>query len=139
MFSSAKSLYNDYESPYHTLVVISGKVNMKVSRLRSLCAELYKSINSINSSFMNETFRLRVTNRVVCCQYRFNQVSFSNKRIRYFAPKIWNSLPPRIKSCKNLETFKRVIESWNGITCNCGACKNYPSKMFQKHTEAVLI
>ena len=61
MFSSAKSLYNDYESRYDTLIVISGKVNMKVSRLRRLCFELYKKINSINISFMNETFRLRVT------------------------------------------------------------------------------
>ena len=110
-------LYSDYESLYNTLLAKSGKVTMKASRLRSLCVEIYKSINSINPSFMNEIFRLRVTNRIVRSQYRLdldiprvNQVSFGNKSIRSFGPKIWNSLPPHIKSCENLETFKRVTK-----------------------------
>ena len=145
MFSSAKSLnkieslqkralrylYSDYESPYDTLLAKSGKVTMKASRLRSLCVEIYKSINAINPSFMNEIFRLRVTNRIVRSQYRLdldiprvNQVSFGNKSIRSFGPKIWNSLPPHIKSCENLETFKRVIKNWDDITCNCRVCKS---------------
>ena len=93
-------------------------MTMKASRLRSLCIEIYKSINLINPSFMNEIFRLGVTNRIVRSQYkldldtsRVNQVSFGNKSIRSFGPKIWNSLPPHIKSCENLETFKRVIKN----------------------------
>ena len=73
MFSSAKSfnkiqslqkralryLYSDYESPYDTFLVKSSKVTMKTSRLRSLCVEIYKSINSVNPSFMKKIFRLR--------------------------------------------------------------------------------
>ena len=76
MFSSTKSLnkieylqkralrylYSDYESPYDTLLAKSGKVIMKASRLRTPCVQIYKSINSINPSFMNKTFRLKVTN-----------------------------------------------------------------------------
>ena len=80
---------------------------------------------------MNEIFTLRVTNRMVRSQYRlnldiakFSQVSFGNKRVRSFGPKIWNSLPPHIKSCESLETFKGVIKNWDGITGNCRACKN---------------
>ena len=80
---------------------------------------------------MNEIFRLRVTNRMVCSEYRLNldipkvsQVSFGNKSIRSFGPKISNSLPPHIKSCENLETFKRVIKNWDDITCNCRVCKS---------------
>ena len=140
MFSSAKSLdkieslqkralrylYSDYESSYNTLLAKSGKVTVKVSRLRSLCVEIYKRINSINPSFMSAIFRLRVTNRMVCSQYslnldipKVNRVSFGNKSIIYFGPKIWNFLPPHIKSCENLETFKRVIKNWDGLTCNC--------------------
>ena len=104
---------------------------MKASRLRSLCVEIYKSINVINPSFINEIFRLKVTNRIVRSQYRLdldiprvNQVRFGNKSIRSFGPKIWNSLPRHIKPCENLETFKRVIKNWDGITCNCSLCKN---------------
>ena len=68
---------------------------MKASRLRILCAEIYESINSINLSFKNEIFRLRVTNRVVRIQCRINldipkvnQVSFGDKSLRFFGPKI---------------------------------------------------
>ena len=80
---------------------------------------------------MNEILRLRVTNRMVRNQYRLNldipkvnRVSFGNKSIRSFGAKIWNSLPPQIKFCENLEAFKRVIKSWDGVTCNCRVCKN---------------
>ena len=92
---------------------------MKASGLRSLCVEIYKSINAINPSFMNEIFRLRVTNRIVRSQYRLdldiprvNQVSFGNKSIRSFGPKIWNSLPPHIKSC---ETFGNIQKSYKKL------------------------
>ena len=61
---------------------------MKASRLRSLYVETSKSINSINPSFMNEIFRLRVTNGMVRSQYipnldipKVNEVSFDNKSI----------------------------------------------------------
>ena len=67
---------------------------------------------------MNKIFRLRVTNRTVRSQYRLNldipkvnQVSFGNKSIIAFGPKIGNSLPPHVKSGANLETFKRVIKN----------------------------
>ena len=72
--------------------------------------------NKLNKPSLYEViFRLTVTNRAVLSQHRLsldipkvNQVSFGNKNIRSFGPKIWNSLPPHIKSCENLETFKRV-------------------------------
>ena len=92
MFSSAKSLnkieplqkralrylYSDYESQCDTLLAKSGKVTMKASRLRSLCVEIYKNLNAINPSFMNEIFRLRVTNRIVRSQYRLYSQSQSS-------------------------------------------------------------
>ena len=68
---------------------------------------------------------------MVRSQYRLNldiatlsQVSFGNKSVRSFGPNIWNSLPPLIKSCESLETFKRVKKNWDGITGNCRVCKN---------------
>ena len=71
---------------------------------------------------MNKIFRLRVTNRVVCSYYRLNldvpkvnQVRFGNKSTRSFRPNHWNSLPPHIKSCENLETSKLVIKNWDAL------------------------
>ena len=75
MFSSAKSLnkveslqkkalgflYEDYVSSYEELLQKAGKETMKVNRLESLCMEIYKSINNINPTYINEMFKLRKT------------------------------------------------------------------------------
>ena len=103
---------------------------MKVNRLRSLCIEIYKSINNINPMYMNKVFKLRETSRAVCSNYKLNldvptinQVSFGDKSLRYYGPKIWNSLPFRIKSSENLEAFKNVLKNWNGVSSKCKVCQ----------------
>ena len=86
MFSSAKSLnkveslqkralrflYEDYFSSYEELLQKAGKETMKVNRLRSLCIEIYKSINNINPTYLNEVFKLRKTSRAVRSNYKLN-------------------------------------------------------------------
>ena len=49
-------LYNDYNSPSEEILKKSGKVCIKVNRLRYLCIEMYKNINNINPSFMKQFF-----------------------------------------------------------------------------------
>ena len=90
---------------------------MKVNRLRSLCIEIYKSINNIKLMYMNEIFKLRETSRAVRSNYKLNldvpdinQVSFGDKSHRYYGPKIQKSLPFHIKSFENLEAFKNIIK-----------------------------
>ena len=102
------------------------KETIKINRLRSLCIEIYKSINNINPTYMNETFKLGKTSRVVRRNYRFNldvpainRVSFSDKSLRCYRPNIWNSLPFLIKSCENLEKFKNIVKNWNGVSFKC--------------------
>ena len=91
---------------------------MKVNRVRSLCIEIYKSINNINPMYMNEIFKLRKTSRAVRGIYKLNldvptinQVSFGDKSLRYYGPEIWNSLPFHTKSFENLEVFKNIIKN----------------------------
>ena len=143
MFSSAKSLnkaeslqkralrllYEDYVSSYEELLQKAGKATMKVNRLISLFSEIYKSINNINPTYMNEIFKLKKSSRAVRSNYKLNldvptinQVSFGYKSLRYYGPKIWNSLPFHIKSSENLETFKNIIKNWNGVSCKCKVC-----------------
>ena len=114
MFSSSKSLnkveslqkrvlcflYEDYVSSHEELLQKAGKETLKINRLRSLCIDIYKSINNINPTYINEIFKLRKTTRAVRSNYKLNldvptidQVSFGDKSLRYYGPKIWNSLP----------------------------------------------
>ena len=41
-------LLNDYENSYKQLLEKSGKSNMNLRRIRFLCTEIYKTINSLN-------------------------------------------------------------------------------------------
>ena len=145
MFSSAKSLnkveslqkralrflYEDVSS-YEELLQKAGQETIKVKRLRSLCIEIYKSINNINPMYINEIFKLRKTSRAVRSNYKLNldvptinQVGFGDKGLRYYEPKIWDSLPFHVKSSENLEAFKNIMKNWNGGSCKCKVCQNH--------------
>ena len=106
-------LYQDYVSSYEELLQKAGKDTMKVNRLKSLCIEIYKLINNINPTYMNEIFKLRKISRAVCSNYKLNldvptinQVSSGGKSLRYCSSNIWNSLSFHIKSSENLEALK---------------------------------
>ena len=124
-------LYNDYNFPLEEIPKKSDKVCMELNRLRYLCIETYRSINNINTSFMKQIFQLRETNRTVRNQRKLylsvpkvNQVSYSEKSLRFYGPKIWNSLPLHVKTSENLKTFKDIIKNWNSSTCNSRVCQS---------------
>ena len=52
-------LLNDYENSYKELLEKSGKCNMNLQRIRSLCIEIYKTINRLNPDFMKNTFEMK--------------------------------------------------------------------------------
>ena len=120
---------DDYTSSYELLLENSGKPTMNLARERLLCIEVYKILNSLNPCFMQELFKLRETNRNVCNKYKLHlnipvvdQVTYGTKSLRSFGPKIRNSQPHHVKSAKNLETFKKIINNWNGVSGNCVVC-----------------
>ena len=93
---------------------------MNVKRLRTLCVEIFKTLNNLNPSFMKEIFSLRQTDRPVREKYKlnldipsYNQVTFGCKALTFLGPKTWNSLPYHVKSTGNLASFKTIIKFWN--------------------------
>ena len=135
MFLSAKSftkieniqkmalrfMLDDYTSSYDEILIKANKPSMDLRIKRKLCIEIYKTLNNLNPSFMKELFVVRKTNRLPRIQYKLNleipnvnQVTFGEKSLRKYAPRIWNSLPFDIKSAKNLSLFKKFIKQWNG-------------------------
>ena len=105
-------LYDDYNSPSEEILKKSGKFCMELNRLRNLCIEIYKTNNNINPSLMKQIFQLRETNRTFRNKYKLNlnvpkvnQVSYGEKSLRYYGPKIWNSLRFYVKTSENLNNF----------------------------------
>ena len=74
---------------------------MNVRRLRTLSVEIYKTLNDLNPSFMNNVFKLN---------QEWNQKTFGYKNRKALGPKIWNNLPYHVKSSENLDTFKNLLK-----------------------------
>ena len=93
---------------------------MNVKRLRTLCVEIFKTLNNLNLSFMKEIFSLRQTDRPVREKYKlnldipsYNQVTFGCEAMTFLGSKTWNSFHDHVKSAENLASFKTMIKFWN--------------------------
>ena len=72
----------------------------------------------------SSSYSLRKSNDLQ--HYRPNQVAFGSNSLRSLGPQIWNGLPNEIKSAENLNSFKNMINKWDGQNCKCSACKYVP-------------
>ena len=52
-----------------------------------------------------------------------NRVKFGEKSLRVLGPKMWNRIAPHIKNVENLSPFKRLIKTWDGVSCKCNSCR----------------
>ena len=92
---------------------------MLISRLKTLCIEIYKSINRINPPYMQNIF-VQSRNRISPQHpnnlqiQQLNQISFVKKSLRMLGQQIWNELPEKIKSTESLENFKKIIKIVGG-------------------------
>ena len=123
-------LYNDHKSSYDDLLLKSGRCTMQVSRQRTLCIEIYKTMNNLNPPFMKNFFKLR-SSRYSCRKphdlqhIRPNQVTFRSNSLESVGPQIWNGLPNKMKSAEDLKNLKLIIKQWNGPECKCSACYSF--------------
>ena len=58
-------LYKSYNTLYDDLLLKSGFSSMNVKRLRTLCIEIFKTLNNLNPSFMKEISSLRQTDAII--------------------------------------------------------------------------
>ena len=65
-------MLNDYESSYEDLLKKSGNPSLNLWRTRSLCIEIYKTINNLNPELMKKLLKVRKTNRAQKEQYKLN-------------------------------------------------------------------
>ena len=80
-------LYDYFEASYKDLLSEGGK-----SEMRTLCVEIHKTLNDLNTSFVNNIFKLKkMPERFVI--NTSNHRTFGYKSLKVLGPKIWNNLP----------------------------------------------
>ena len=97
-----------------------------------MAIEIYKVIQGISPSVLNEVFEPRQ------CNYDLRGNNFLERRrvksMRYgsesfLVPKIWEILPNEIKDSDTPQIFKAKIKKWVPVECPCRLCKTYLSQV----------
>ena len=121
--------YGDYVSDFNSLLAKDNSVTVHERNIQALSLEIYKTMNGLNPTFMNNIFQLKSHNYSL---RRQNFVYPNPKTITYgidtFGYKscnIWGSLPNDIRKAKDAITFKRNIGSHCHNICKCNLCKLY--------------
>ena len=98
--------------------------------MQLLITELFKAINNLNPSFMNEAFlqrsapyNLRNTNTFLLP--KVHTVNYGTETVRYRGQRIWHSLPQEIKDANSIQQFKNKLKVWKNWDCDCRLCKQY--------------
>ena len=125
-------LYNDYTSTYDSLLAKANKPSMELKRYRTLALEIFKTLNVLNPTYMQDLFYLRSSsarrpNNIAAV--RTNTNTYGTKSLRSLGPQIWNSLPEHIKAETSFAHFpfahfRSLINTSFGKECLGNLCKH---------------
>lgn len=100
-----RSLPEDNSLCYEDLFEKARNLKMRVSNIRILCIEIYKTTNSLNLSFMSNIFKEKLSQRLSRDKCRlnldipnWNLVTFGAQSLEAYGPKIWHSVSNHIES-----------------------------------------
>ena len=93
--------------------------------IRALTVEIYKTLNDLNPTFINELFCLKEHNYPIPKTKPILPKSTNcilwNTNLGYNAK--WGNIPKDIKEVEDISTFKRNIINYCESICNCNLCK----------------
>ena len=126
-------VFNDHETSYEQLLLMSDKSLLYVNRLRSMLQFVYKILHHNVPLYLNNMFSQDVVIHNTRCHMKVIQPTFNTmlhgyNSICYQGSKLWNAIPNNIKQCQSYKSFKYELSKWNGMKCecmNCMKCKLY--------------
>ena len=123
-------IYNDVKTNYRDMLTLYKHETLHIRRIKAVACEMFKTLNNLNPSFMKDmtevkesNYDLRDTQKVIVP--KFNTIRYGKNTFSYYAAHVWNLLPVEIKQNTELNTFKRLIKSWEGPKCSCSSCLFY--------------
>ena len=126
-FRTLQVVYNTYEKSYNEVLIFSRDISIHQKPLHFLATEVYKSVDNLNSQFMQNYFNistlpdeLRKGNKVNLpetrnCRYRINSLLFRGELL-------WNNLSRNAKESHSVAGFKEKIKE-KKLTCSCVVCR----------------
>ncbi len=87
---------------------------MLIRRSKTIAMEDFKSLHDLNPNFMKEMFNIKELkysprDSNIIYQPKFEKVTNSKNKIKYYGSHIWNLLPNEIKETADISSFKSLI------------------------------
>ena len=115
---SLRIVYSDFKSSFGGLLVKDNSFSIHERNIHSLAIEIYKFLNGLSPSFMNNVSHKNISNSY---DLRNNKelysrnpktVTYGTEAVSCMASKIWSKVPETIKMSSSLESFKTKIRKW---------------------------
>ena len=100
------------------------------NNIHKLPIKIYKSLNQISPTIMQEFFDLKVTpyslrNINLLRLLKTNTSRYGTETLCFKGSIIWSTTPNRFENLNSLDKFKQQIKMWKPTTCTCKLCKVY--------------
>jgi hypothetical protein len=123
-------VYHDSSSGYESLLKACNTPPINVFLLRSLLIEVFKCVNNINPTFLNELFiegrcYYETRNKNSLYRPKVRTTLYGLKSFTSYGAKLWNNLPTVLRESTALSQFKRNLMSWYGPSCTCKSCLHF--------------
>ena len=122
--------YKDFDSHFEELLRKDSAVTVHEKNLQILATELFKTKNDLNPPFMKDIFIENNSSYSMRSGDSFERrsvktVKYGTECLSFRGARLWQKIPPEIKSCSSLLQFKSTIKTWTDRTCECRLCKTY--------------
>ena len=110
-------VFADFKSNYEDLLKQGNFLPLSLLRLKFLAIEEYKCVHNLNPPYLNQLFSIHdveynLRDPYKLLQPKFKTYRFGFRSFRCYGAKVWNSLPPDIKSASCLQEFRCNIYKW---------------------------
>ena len=128
-FRALKFIYRDFNSDYDVLLARANLPTLKVARLRTLALEVFKAVNKLSPTFIQDLFaktehkyNLRAGDTLT--RRHVNTTKGGKHSFSHYSTQIWNDLPNKLRSTSDYKVFKKLIQTWEGPACKCSLCRS---------------
>ncbi len=104
-------MFNDKKSSYSSLVEKCGYTTLLIRCINTVATEVFKSLNNITSTFMNQMFEAKTISydlKHVLLQAKWPKVTYGKHTFTNYGSPTWNWLTDEIKSCTEINKFKSL-------------------------------
>ena len=112
-------VYFDFKSSFEGLLMKDNSFSIHERTIQSLAIEIYKFLNGLFSSFLNNVFHKNISDSYDLRNHKelFSRnpktVRYGTETISYMTPKIWSKVPKTIKMSSSLQLLKQKYANGN--------------------------